>query len=163
MFEVCCLLIVLWVVIQASQDYMTEKKLQKDLRHFALNATPAMLSSFDSDVKNTVEFASLFYKMEDELISQGYNKAEAERMTRDHFHSLISESKEAARTERYVSKQVREIVWDRDQGRCTECGSNEKLEFDHIIPYSKGGSNSEKNIQLLCQECNRKKSDNIGH
>ena len=163
MFEVCCLLIVLWVAIQMSQDYMTEKKLENTFRDFALNVTPAMLSSLDSDVKNTVEFASLFYKMEDELISQGYNKAEAERMTRDHFNSLISESKEAARTERYVSKQVREIVWDRDQGRCTECGSNEKLEFDHIIPYSKGGSNSEKNIQLLCQECNRKKSDNIGH
>ena len=145
------------------QDYSTEKKLEKTLRDFALNATPAMLSSFDSDVKNTVEFASLFFKMEDELISQGYNKAEAERMTRDHFNSLISESKKAARTERYVSKQVREIVWDRDQGRCTECGSNEKLEFDHIIPHSKGGSNSEKNIQLLCEECNRKKSDNIGY
>ena len=117
MFEVCCLLIVLWVAIQMSQDYMTEKKLENTFRDFALNVTPAMLSSLDSDVKNTVEFASLFYKMEDELISQGYNKAEAERMTRDHFNSLISESKEAARTERYVSKQVREIVWDRDQGR----------------------------------------------
>ena len=55
MFEVCCLLIVLWVAIQMSQDYMTEKKLENTLRDFALNATPAMLSSFDSDVKNTVE------------------------------------------------------------------------------------------------------------
>jgi len=42
-----------------------------------------------------------------------------------------------------------------------QCESKEKLEYDHIIPISKGGSNTERNVQLLCEKCNREKSAKI--
>lgn len=61
---------------------------------------------------------------------------------------------------RYIPKEVQREVWRRDGGRCVECGIKENIEFDHIIPLSKGGSNTVRNIQLLCQECNNKKSNN---
>ncbi len=61
-----------------------------------------------------------------------------------------------------IAETVRHEVWRRDQGKCVECGSNENLEFDHIIPVSRGGSNTVRNIQLLCESCNRRKSDSIG-
>lgn len=60
-----------------------------------------------------------------------------------------------------IPQEVKDVVWNRDSGRCVLCGSNEKLEFDHIIPFSKGGSDTARNIQLLCENCNRTKSDNI--
>jgi len=60
-----------------------------------------------------------------------------------------------------IPKEVQREVWRRDGGRCVECGSQENLEFDHIIPISKGGSNTARNIQLLCEECNRNKSNKI--
>ena len=63
---------------------------------------------------------------------------------------------------RRISKQVQDRVWRRDEGKCQKCGSREKLEFDHIIPFSKGGANTYRNIQLLCESCNRSKSDKIG-
>jgi hypothetical protein len=62
------------------------------------------------------------------------------------------------RPDRYVSAEVKLAVWRRDCGKCVECGSKEKLEYDHIIPVNKGGSNTERNIQLLCEKCNRKKA-----
>ena len=61
-----------------------------------------------------------------------------------------------------IPTRIKDQIWRRDQGQCVECGSNEKLEFDHIIPISKGGANSYRNIQLLCEPCNRRKSANIG-
>ena len=63
---------------------------------------------------------------------------------------------------RKISQKVKDEVWNRDNGKCVECGSNEDLEFDHIIPHSKGGANTYRNIQLLCEPCNRSKSAKIG-
>jgi 5-methylcytosine-specific restriction endonuclease McrA len=59
-----------------------------------------------------------------------------------------------------IPKEVQREVWQRDGGKCVICGSQERLEFDHIIPHSKGGANTARNLQLLCEECNRKKRDN---
>lgn len=61
-----------------------------------------------------------------------------------------------------IPESVRNEVWRRDKGRCVTCASVRNLEFDHMIPVSKGGANTARNIQLLCEECNRRKSDHIG-
>ncbi len=60
-----------------------------------------------------------------------------------------------------IPEAVRIAVWNRDGGRCVKCGSKERLEYDHIIPVSKGGSSTTRNIELLCETCNRSKSDKI--
>jgi 5-methylcytosine-specific restriction endonuclease McrA len=56
-----------------------------------------------------------------------------------------------------IFESVRLFVWQRDRGQCVKCGSRERLEFDHIIPLIVSGSNTERNIQLLCESCNRSK------
>lgn len=61
-----------------------------------------------------------------------------------------------------IPDDVQIFVWNRDGGRCVKCGSQEKLEYDHIIPFSKGGNNTARNLQLLCESCNREKSNAIG-
>jgi 5-methylcytosine-specific restriction endonuclease McrA len=61
-----------------------------------------------------------------------------------------------------ISKSIRNEVWNRDGGKCVECGSKEKIEFDHIIPFSKGGTDTYRNLQILCEKCNRSKSNKIG-
>jgi 5-methylcytosine-specific restriction endonuclease McrA len=60
-----------------------------------------------------------------------------------------------------IPENVRLFVWQRDKGQCVRCGSRERLEFDHIIPVVAGGSNTERNIQLLCESCNRSKSSTV--
>jgi hypothetical protein len=83
-----------------------------------------------------------------------------ERMRREIEALENVEQTDIARRER-ISDSVRLFVWQRDQGKCVKCGSAEKLEFDHIIPVIKGGSNTERNIQLLCEQCNRTKGTSI--
>jgi hypothetical protein len=61
----------------------------------------------------------------------------------------------------HIPRSVRLFVWQRDRGHCVQCGSNVRLEFDHIIPVVKGGSGTERNLRLLCEKCNRAKGKNI--
>ena len=60
-----------------------------------------------------------------------------------------------------IPSEIRREVWRRDEGKCVKCGSRNNLEYDHIIPVSRGGSNTARNIELLCEACNRAKSDLI--
>jgi 5-methylcytosine-specific restriction endonuclease McrA len=60
-----------------------------------------------------------------------------------------------------IPERVRNEVWRRDEGRCVDCGSRERLEFDHIIPLSRGGSSTARNLELRCESCNRNKGARI--
>jgi len=69
---------------------------------------------------------------------------------------------EQSRPRRIIPTWVKLEVWKRDGGKCVKCGSTEDLHFDHIIPYSKGGSSTtSENIQLLCGKHNIQKHDKI--
>jgi hypothetical protein len=56
-----------------------------------------------------------------------------------------------------IPDDVKLFVWQRDSGHCIQCGAQENLEFDHIIPLAMGGANTARNLQLLCADCNRAK------
>ncbi|WP_211268540.1 HNH endonuclease [Actinoplanes subtropicus] len=55
---------------------------------------------------------------------------------------------------RQLSSRTRQLVWDRDQGRCRSCGGPGE-EIDHI----EGDSPDPVNLQLLCAPCHRKKTE----
>ena len=61
------------------------------------------------------------------------------------------------RNSRVIPQDVKIAVTLRDQGKCVQCGATEDLHFHHKIPWSRGGTNTVNNIQLLCGLCNRRK------
>jgi 5-methylcytosine-specific restriction endonuclease McrA len=65
------------------------------------------------------------------------------------------------RTRQSIPDDVKVLVWQRDRGRCVKCDTNERLEFDHIIPVVMGGANTARNLQLLCEACNRAKGGHL--
>ncbi|WP_280234335.1 TerD family protein [Nocardia cyriacigeorgica] len=65
------------------------------------------------------------------------------------------------RDTRSIPQEVKAEVWQRDGGKCVECGDGHYLEFDHIIPLSRGGATSATNLQILCRACNRTKGARI--
>jgi hypothetical protein len=55
---------------------------------------------------------------------------------------------------------LRREVFAHDGWMCVYCQSKRRLEIDHIIPISKGGTDDRHNLQTLCRTCNRKKGAN---
>lgn len=78
--------------------------------------------------------------------------------------SRFTETSEERRTGRYIPFQTKIRVVRRDNHTCQSCGKHlldDEIEFDHIIPVSKGGSSEEHNIRLTCHDCNRTKGDRV--
>lgn len=70
-------------------------------------------------------------------------------------------------TRKAIPQATKVAVAARDSGRCQcmarscghvgKCGSTVEPHFDHIIPWSKGGTDTVGNLQILCGPCNRRK------
>jgi 5-methylcytosine-specific restriction endonuclease McrA len=61
-----------------------------------------------------------------------------------------------------IPLEVRRAVWQRDGGRCVECGETFEIQYDHVIPVAWGGATSVENLQVLCGDCNRRKGASLG-
>jgi hypothetical protein len=72
---------------------------------------------------------------------------------------LVSQFADAA--SRHIPQDVKIAVWQRDRGKCVQCGESSYLEFDHIIPFGKGGASTFNNVQLLCRKCNLAKGGRL--
>ena len=68
----------------------------------------------------------------------------------------------SAAARRATTRAMRLAVWERDGGRCVECGSAFDLQYDHIIPIALGGAHSLENLQLMCSLCNQRKGKSVG-
>ena len=60
-----------------------------------------------------------------------------------------------------IPREVRRAVFERDSGKCAQCGSNFDLQYDHVIPVALGGATTVENLQLLCGDCNREKGADL--
>jgi hypothetical protein len=67
-----------------------------------------------------------------------------------------------AERRRIIPTAVKLEVWKRDGGKCRECGAMDELHFDHILPFSRGGTSlTADNVQLLCARHNLQKHAHI--
>jgi 5-methylcytosine-specific restriction endonuclease McrA len=71
------------------------------------------------------------------------------------------ETRPAPRDRPRIPDDVMRYVMVRDGGQCQSCGSNAEIQFDHVIPWSMGGSSEPENLQLLCGPCNRTKGGGL--
>lgn len=67
-----------------------------------------------------------------------------------------------AERRRVIPTAVRIEVWKRDGVKCRLCDATDELHFDHIVPFSRGGTSlTAENVQLLCARHNLQKRDHI--
>ena len=76
----------------------------------------------------------------------------------------LTETKEKRNISRNISSVTQRRVLRRDNYICQICNKpipDNEVNFDHIIPWSKGGSSDESNIRLLCESCNKSRGNNF--
>ncbi len=77
------------------------------------------------------------------------------------IYAYVLTRKEKLLNIRAFSDAQKLSAYERQQGICAECGQHFELaqmEADHITPWHAGGRTSTENCQMLCRECNRRKS-----
>ena len=71
------------------------------------------------------------------------------------------------RQEKYLSvrtfdNRMKRTAYEQQKGICKKCGKHfelEEMQADHITPWSCGGKTTAENCQMLCSDCNRRKSN----
>lgn len=106
-------------------------------------------------------------------LQQGFKlvfKGKAEIISHEKDNPILTERKKYIRPTvirllRYITLPFRKVnlnrqnVFRRDDHKCVYCGDKENLTLDHVIPRSKGGSNTWDNLLTSCGSCNVKKGD----
>jgi 5-methylcytosine-specific restriction endonuclease McrA len=98
----------------------------------------------------------------DEFIERHDPASKQKRRERKHAGSASVSTHLAEPGKRYIPAAVRDLVFERDGGRCTyvgssgkRCGSTLALQLDHIVPVALGGTSTPDNLRLLCAKHNR--------
>lgn len=76
----------------------------------------------------------------------------------------LTETKERRDHSRLIPRDVMLKVVRRDGQICQKCNepvSDNEVEFDHLIPFSKGGRSTAENLRLIHKDCNRRKSNSL--
>ena len=101
-----------------------------------------------------------FWREDDNLSAQDVFALVYERQVRqqrhlERAHAVLSRRALPAGSRREpVPRELRGAVFERDGGRCVECGARFDLQYDHVIPLALGGASRLENLQILCAGCN---------
>jgi len=111
-------------------------------------------------------FRDSFYWEDEQLTAHDVMALVVERERRrqrqlERAHAALERERGGVARREPIPREVRLAVWQRDGGRCIECGSDFDLQYDHVIPFSMGGASTTENLQLLCAPCNRAKGDSL--
>ena len=77
------------------------------------------------------------------------------------IYPYILTGKEKYLNIRKFTNAMKQAALERQGGVCTICKETfdlSEMEGDHITPWAQGGRTNAENCQMLCRECNRRKS-----
>ncbi|MFD1245005.1 GmrSD restriction endonuclease domain-containing protein [Paralysiella testudinis] len=116
-----------------------------------------------------VAWGNLYNRFKTEMLDKDVLETEIAALMADdevinkkgiYFYVLTREEKHL--NIRAFSDSMKQKLFEKQKGVCPMCKETfaiEQMEADHITPWSEGGKTTEENGQMLCKNCNRRKSD----
>lgn len=115
-----------------------------------------------------VDWGTLYDSYKDKTLDSAEIEEEIERLILDDdvtndsgVYPYILTREEKHLNIRKFSDRMKLKVYEKQNGKCVECGeifNIGDMHADHITPWVEGGKTNEENCQILCKNCNRRKS-----
>ncbi|MCD8297062.1 MAG: HNH endonuclease, partial [Prevotella sp.] len=115
-------------------------------------------------------WGELYNKYKDIDITASFLESEVERLMMDDdvtnkrgIYDYVLSHDERKLNIRAFSPAMKRAAYERQKGICSLCGQHfefGKMQGDHIVPWSKGGTTTADNCQMLCQRCNATRGNN---
>lgn len=165
--------------LKSGQDYMATHQSDADAddiwQHFqdVVGWAKRLFPKPRHGITDAVDWGALWVEHHDERYNSRDLASDMDRLLEDDDvtrHAGIIPyllSGRGVNDERYLSiraftKNQKARAYKRQNGICPVCGKHfeiEQMEADHITPWSQGGHTTDDNLQMLCRDCNRRKSD----
>lgn len=116
-----------------------------------------------------IDWGKLYDSFKDELYDTNELEQEIQKLMIDDdvtnkkgIYSYVLTHDERFLSIRAFTENQKRAAYERQGGICPKCGNHfalKEMQGDHITPWSKGGKTNAENCQMLCADCNRRKSD----
>ncbi|MDO4163292.1 MAG: DUF262 domain-containing protein [Bacteroides sp.] len=121
-----------------------------------------------SNMMKGIAWGPLYDEFKDKILDAARLEEEIKRLILDDdvtakkgIYPYVLTRKEKYLSIRAFSDQQKIEAYERQQGICPHCHNHfelNEMEGDHIKPWHAGGKTTSDNCQMLCRECNRRKS-----
>lgn len=162
-----------WISKGAIKDYMAihqdDPNAVELWNHFSsvINWVKAVFPKYRKEMKN-VDWGPLYEKYHNQNWDANKLENEVKRLMADSdvqkksgIYAYIFDGDERNLGIRAFDDNMKREVYEKQNGICKVCGKHfeiEEMEADHITPWHAGGQTIAENCQMLCRECNRRKS-----
>lgn len=134
-----------------------------------INWVKAIFPKYRKEMKG-IAWGPLYNKYKDVLLSPSVIEEQVSKLMMDSdvekksgIYTYVLTGDERQLGIRLFDANTKREVYERQKGICPHCGEHfeiEQMEADHITPWKDGGRTIAENCQMLCRECNRRKSCN---
>lgn len=162
-----------WISNDCIEQYMAKNQHEPNANELwlyfqsVINWIKAVFPAYRKEMKG-VEWGFLYNDFKDKKFdSKKLEKEIAEHMqdeditNKKGIYSYVLTRKEKYLNIRAFSDNQKREAYEKQKGICVICSEHfelSEMEADHITPWHEGGKTSSENCQMLCKECNRRKS-----
>jgi hypothetical protein len=163
-----------WISKGHIEDYMSKNQQEENANELwqyflkVINWVQTIFPTYRKEMKG-LPWGELFNKYEKKKFNNAENEKRIKELMMDDdvtkksgIYPYLITSDEKYLSIRAFTESQKRTAYEKQKGICSHCKEYfeiEEMEGDHITPWSEGGKTLPDNLQMLCKDCNRRKSN----